>query len=58
MAGIEQLESDADLEACAKGQRYVTGIYDKEYAALVESAALHEHENLLKSLNALGKSKS
>ena len=48
--GLEQLEHDTDLEACAKGQRYVPGIYDKEYAEFVESAARIEHQQLLKAV--------
>ena len=48
--GLQMLETDTDLEACAKGHRYVEGVNDKEYAALVESAAKMEHDQLLKAL--------
>ena len=48
--GLEQLEHDTDLEAFAKGQHYVPGIYDKEYAEFVESAARIEHQQLLKAV--------
>ena len=57
MAGLEQLENDAELEACAKGQRYVAGIRDKEYAALVEDAALHEHGQVLSAFAGVRKAK-
>jgi hypothetical protein len=48
--GLELLEKDPYLEACAKGQRNVLGIADKEYTALVQNAAHTEHLQLLEAL--------
>lgn len=48
--GLQELETDTELEACAKGQRSLVGIHDKEYAVLVETAASAEHDKLLKAL--------
>ena len=46
-----ELQSDSDLEACAKGQRYVSGIYDAQYAHLVETGAKIEHSLLLQAVS-------
>ena len=48
--GIEALEADADLDACAKDQRFIVGVYDKEYAELVHSAAHMQHNQMLKAI--------
>ena len=49
--GLEQLEMDRDLDACAKGQRNVLGLADKDYASLVHNASHTEHLQLLEALN-------
>jgi hypothetical protein len=47
--GLEHLEKDPDLDACAKGQRNVLGTADKDYTVLVEHAAKAEHLQLLEA---------
>jgi hypothetical protein len=47
---LARLETDADLEACSKGQRYVAGSYDKEYEELLLSVAQMQHAQMLNAV--------